>query len=312
LYVQSCRGCILLPRGQSMHSNVWISPTVRHYLRWILATSTVAACGRQTVSLPKSTSTTVPIPNQDTAAAEFRSLPGTFSPGEERYNAQITSSVQLTGDSSSRVDSTHLTGQIAITFATAQATDHVIATVRIDSVTVRSSNNIVGTLLPNRTFLFNVDRRTGQVIRTIVDPQPLCTKDTTALPFDGTEVLPTIRVRPSPIWIDTSHTEICRGEVLLRVTRITTYSTTPTVNQSIAQIARSSRVTVSGSGFQWSQKVDASGEGVTSDTLFFSPSSRLERVSGTSSLRLAFRSPFRTQQFLQLATTSISTTTPNK
>jgi len=296
-----------------MHPNVRIWSTIRHYLTWILTTLTAAACVRHAVSPPRPTSTTISIPNQkDTAAAGASSLLGTFNPGEERYNAQITSSVQLTGDSSSRVDSTHLTGQIAVTFATGQAVHHVIAAVRIDSVTVRSSNNIIGTPLPNRTFLFDIDRQTGQVTRSTVDPRPLCAKDTATLLFDGTEVLPTIRSQSSLTWIDTSRTEVCRGEVLLRVTRITTYSATPTLNQSIAHIARLSRVTVSGSGFQWSQKVDAAGEGVTSDTLFFGPSSRLERVSGTSSLRLAFRSPFRTQQFLQLATTTISATGSSK
>jgi hypothetical protein len=291
-----------------MHFNIWTSFGVRPGLTWILAICTVAACtGSATPPLtPKSTS--VPIPTQkDTTTAGTDFLATTFGPGEERFSAQITSSVELLGDSTTRVDSTYLKSQIAVTFATREDASHVTATVHIDSASMRSSNAIAAVTLSSQSSVFKIDRRTGQVKLEVTDPRTSCTEGGTAVPFSGIEVLPIIRrLEPASTWVDTTSTQVCRGTVLLSVRRIATYTVANKVRTNSAQIFRSVQVTVNGSGTQWSQKVTVSGNGIASDTLFFGSLGRLERVSGTSRLTLVFRSAFRTQQFLQTATTTVS------
>jgi hypothetical protein len=296
-----------------MHSSIRVWYAAGYCLTWIVASYTLAACTQQVISPPSPVSTTVSIASaSDTTATRPAALAAMFSPGEEHYDAHISSSVRLVGDSTSRVESTDVTGRIAVTFAINQVADHITATVQIDSVLVRSHNTITAVSLPNRTSLFNIDRRTGQIKRNATDPQPSCVEGTITAPFEGTEILPTTQSRvTSSSWVDTSYTQICRSALLLTLTRITTYARTP-ISRDVGHMIRSSRVIVGGSGFQWSQKVDTSGEGEATDTLFFSPSGRLERVSGTSNLRLVFRSPFRTQEFLQTATTNISAIHPAK
>ena len=266
-----------------------------------------AACSGQSVSrpIPAPSAESVSAP-KDTTTTVSRVLAAVFGPGEVRYDIVVNSRVQLVGDSISRTDSSFLKAKITSTFATAQNANQVRAIVRIDSAFVRSSNSIVAVPLPSRNTVFTIESSTGHVRLAMPEPQLSCTEGAVTLPLSGIEVLPTIQSKLPTTWTDTSHTQTCRGAVLLMVTRIATYITNNTPGELAIQVVRTARVTVSGSGYQWSQKVNASGNGIATDTLVFSQSGRLERVSGMSSLTLTFRSPFRTQEFSQTATTSIS------
>jgi len=303
------QGAAFFRRDRSMRTNVRMRESIGSRLTWSLAAWVVTACAKPSTSSP------TPVPSTKSASGKADTvaiIPGIFStvfgPGEEQYDVQSTSSVQLLGDSTSRTDSTYLKSKITVRFTVGQSSQYVTAVVRIDSATVRATNSIVAAHLPDRSILFNIDSRNGHVTPSVTEPVPSCTEGTLVLPLSGIEVLPTIPTSLSNAWADTSFTHTCRGSVLLTVTRIATYVPSEGSNQSTMQIVRTSQARVSGSGYQWSQKVDVSGEGIATDTLSFGLAGRLERISGTSSLRLAFRSPFRTQQFSQITTTTISST----
>ena len=282
--------------------------------RWIamhsmcaLALYALAACTPASTSSPAPSPTAQPAHQPtDSSAGKPQFVSALFAPGELQYDLQFHSNIQLTGDSLLRRDSTQISSRIAVTFNTLYNRDQVAAIVRIDSTILRSSNSITPVSLPSSVFSFTVDRGTGRVVPDEPQSSPSCSEGVIAMPFYGTEVVPTVHPRMPERWSDTTRLQTCRGAILLTLTRIATYSTAGKSSMDPTQLLRTSQVVVSGSGYQWSQKVDISGDGIGTDTLSFNAAGRLERISGTSSLTLMFRSPFRTQQFTQMVTSTVS------
>ena len=99
----------------------------------------------------------------------------------------------------------------------------------------------------------------------------------------------------------------------IRLTRVSQYradSFTPNTTLT-AQILRTTNIRISGAGAQWQQPVHISGEGTSIDTLVIAGvPPRLHRLSSTSRVLLEFRSPIRTQQFVQTSTASTVKRTP--
>jgi hypothetical protein len=70
-------------------------------------------------------------------------------------------------------------------------------------------------------------------------------------------------------------------------------------------------VRVTGNGLQWQQPVQVSGEGAAIDTLLMGGiPPRLRQLSGQSQMELEFRSPMRTQRFLQRSASTITARLP--
>lgn len=230
-----------------------------------------------------------------------------YQPGQLRYRLQISSAVQLaTGDSTHRVDSTRIVGSLGVHFSTIPPRDEVRAEVQPDSLFLIVSSGTSAPLLPGSPIVFHIDPRVGRITAND-QPQntPCGATGSSRSPFSGREVIPTIQPRDVNTWVDTSTSRTCRDSVVLFVTRTASYVRLQAPD-SAQRIVRSTRVTVSGTGYQWGQKVDVTGNGTAADTLQINGFPlRLEELAGSSLLRLQFRTPLKTQEFVQSTTTHV-------
>jgi len=230
-----------------------------------------------------------------------------YQPGQVRYRLQISSAVQLAvGDSTHRIDSTRIVGSLGVHFAATPSHDEIRAEVQPDSVSLTIGNGTSVPLEPGSLVVFRIDPRVGRITPNDPSENTICDRANNGRsPFSGREILPSMQPRDVNTWVDTSTIRTCRDSVLLLVTRIASYVRVQSPDTA-QQLVRSTRVTVTGTGYQWGQKVDVTGDGTATDTLRingFPP--RLEQSAGTSLLRLQFRAPLKTQEFIQSTRTYV-------
>jgi len=246
------------------------------------------------------------VARQDSAA----SLPPTqliYQPGQLRYRLQISSAVQVTaGDSTHRVDSTRVAGDLDVRFTRTLNREEITAEVRSDSMVLTVGTGTSVPMVSGPLLVFHIDLRTGRIAPNELTGDTFCGRDSSQQsPFSGREVLPSIQLQTVGSWVDTSVTTTCRDSVLLILTRVASYLRLQS-SDNTQQLVRSTRVMVSGTGYQWGQKVDVSGEGTATDTLHLDGSPlRLQESVGSSHLRLQFRAPLKTQEFVQSMTTRV-------
>ena len=240
-------------------------------------------------------------PSDSTSNTRVRSI---YEPGQLQYDLQILSVVQASsGDSTHCVDSSQVMGIVSAMFVTGIRRDQVVANIHVDSVTLRVGNGTLTPLPASPEFSFTIDSPAGTVRSQFLNTT--CSADTVQSPFSGLEVVPAIRAPIPASWTDTSETQICRGSISLKLRRIAFY----THNDSQApstRLIRTTRVQISGSGSQWDQKVNVTGEGISNDTLLISGvPSRLQSSNGASRVELRFQAPLRIQEFIQTTVTRI-------
>lgn len=230
-----------------------------------------------------------------------------YQPGELRYDLQILSIVQAAGaDSTHRADSSRIAGILIASFAASSRQNAVTARVQTDSLSLTVPG---GTSTPFATadpFTFIIDTQTGQVAPNTDRALQNCSQiSTDNIPLDGREVIPSIRLPRVNTWADTLRTATCRGGALLIVKRTALYTQTQ-VSDSTVQLLRSTQFQITGSGYQWGQKIEVSGEGTSTDTLGMGGFPlRLREVRGNSRANFLFQAPSRTQEFTQTAITHV-------
>jgi hypothetical protein len=246
------------------------------------------------------------VPMQDSAKMRFPSL-FIYQPGVLRYRLQVASAIQLIGgDSTYRIDSTHVVGNLDVQFSAVPGRDQVVVEVRSDSTLLSVNTGTSVPVISGPPFMFDINSRNGRITSTEPVQNTSCARDSTQQsPFSGREVLPSIQLQPTSTWVDTSATTICRGGVLLVLTQVASYVRVE-MPDSAYQLLRSTRVMVSGTGSQWGQRADVSGTGTSADTLHLSGSPlRLQESTGNSHLQLQFRTALKTQEFIQNTTTHV-------
>ena len=239
-----------------------------------------------------------------------------YQPGMAQYDYRSVSTIQLlANDSTARTDSTQVTAVLTATFSTVSGRQIIEATLKADSILVVTQP--LSTPLSSFQTQFiplQLDPATGRFL----SPRPVvteCNQATLDFIFHGDEVIPAIRNtnKSAPPWTDTTASQICRGGMRIQSTRVSRYSidqSFPSVT-STTQLVRITDIRMSGTGVQWQQAVQVSGEGTSIDTLVITGTPpRVQQLSGTSQLLLEFRSAMMTQRFLQTSTASITKRTP--
>ena len=274
-----------------------------------IITASVVGCATPTVSTPASGISHSPVPEvgiQDSANAPS-SARLIYQPGQLRYRLQVSSAVQLiVGDSTHRVDSTRVIGNLDVRLTKIPGREQITAEIRPDSMLLTSGTGTSVPMMPRPLLVFHIDLQSGRITPNEPTGNTPCGRDSSLeSPFSGREVLPSTQPRTSSNWVDTSTTTTCRDSVLLTVRRVASYVRLQSPD-SMQQVIRSTQFTISGTGYQWGQKVDVNGEGIATDTLHFNGSPfRLQELGGTSRLRVRFRAPLKAQEFIQSTTTHV-------
>ena len=230
----------------------------------------------------------------------------TYSPGQLYYRLESFSVTHVTvGDSIPHTDSTRLTGNLTATFAAGPTQTTVIGQIRSDSIFVATGSGTSIPIKPSELAAFTIETQTGQVKPVNQGVHPSCTgAGASSSPISGREVVPSIHLRQA--WMDTLYTTTCRAGTFLTIRRVASYTRLQLPDSSF-QFLRSTQVQITGNGHQWDQKVEVSGEGTSTDTLYVSGFPlRLQQISGMSQIALLFRTPLRTQNFIQTTITHIT------
>jgi hypothetical protein len=231
-----------------------------------------------------------------------------FTPGRLQYDFQTSSITRaLAGDSTHRADSAHVIGILTATLTAGPSRNTVVARIEADSISVTTGSGTSVPVSSSELFVFTIDTRSGRVAPANKEATQDCTKrGVDSSPLYGREVLPSIHIPAVQMWTDTAHTSTCRGGVLLAITRIASYTRLPSPD-SIPQLLRSTQFQINGNGRQWDQKIEVSGDGISTDTLRLSGSPlRLREVTGSSQTKLLFRTQLRVQEFIQTSTAHIA------
>ena len=247
-------------------------------------------------------------PDSSAPASLSRSV---YVDAQLRYNLQVSSVIRITGgDSTHRVDSLHVTGTLTTTFAVGPIRNTVVAHVQSDSVAVATGSSTSVPVSPAGPLAFTIDTRNGR-ITPIEETRQNCASDSTdSSPIDGHEVLPGIHIPIVQSWTDTLHTLACRGGVLLSISRVAVYTRLQSPD-SVLRLLRLTQFQITGTGHQWDQRVEVSGEGIVTDTLRLSASPmQLQELSGGSETKFLFKTQLRTQEFIQTSATHITLRNP--
>ena len=247
-------------------------------------------------------------PTTRDSSTSARVVTSPFSAGHLNYSFQIFSITHaLAGDSTRRADSSLVAGILTATLSISQSRNTVLARVESDSVTVTTGSGTSVPISPGESFAFTIDTRTGQVVQTNQKTTRDCSNSVSdSSPIYGREVLPSISIPVTQAWTDTVQTSMCRGGALLRITRIALYTQLQSPD-SAKELLRSTRFYIAGTGRQWDQRIEVSGEGTSMDTLRLSGLPlRLTQITGRSQLHFVFRTQLRVQEFLQASTTHIA------
>ena len=289
----------------------------RATIRWFAALSLTGCASRPTPSsVPASQGDRPPVAPADSTVRGSSSLLDIYQAGSIRYDYRLTSTVQsIAGDSIPRTDSVRVTAVLTATFSGDPAQRVVDATLKADSIIVTAQpGSTTPSSLQTQFVPLRLDRPSGR----ITSPRAVlaeCTQETQDVVFHGDEIVPALlrEGSASRSWADTSTSEVCRGGLRLQLARIARYRVeAPTPTQPTqTTVVRVTDVRVSGNGVQWQQPVQVSGEGAAVDTLFVGGiPPRLRQLSGQSQMELEFRSPMRTQRFLQRSATVIGVQPP--
>jgi hypothetical protein len=236
---------------------------------------------------------------------------GVYQLGNVRYAFQLKSVVQTAlGDSVPRVDSSRLTALVSVNYSSLPQSRLIRGVMTTDSITLSTfSSSASAVALPNQSYSMEVDPLTGKIAvgRTV---QP-CSQENLEGPFHGDEITPAIPWNSPQFWADTSTYTTCRGGVLLRVTRVSHYHRDSVISsrttEPLTRVLRAADVAISGTGTQWQQAVQVSGHGVSVDTLLLRTiQPQLYSISGNGKLELVFKSPLRTQHFVQSTTSQVT------
>ena len=289
----------------------------RATIRWFAALSLTGCASRPTPSSgPASQGDQPPVTPVDSTVRGSSSPLDIYQAGSIRYDYRLISTVQsIAGDSIPRMDSVRITAVLTATFSGDPTQRVVDATLKADSIIVTAQpGSTTPSSLQTQFVPLRLDRPSGR----ITSPGAVlaeCTQETQDVVFHGDEIVPALlrEGSASRSWADTSTSEVCRGGLRLQLARIARYRVeAPTPTQPTqTTVIRVTDVRVSGNGVQWQQPVQASGEGAAVDTLFVGGiPPRLRQLSGQSQMELEFRSPMRTQRFLQRSATVIGARLP--
>ena len=276
----------------------------------------LTGCARQSSRMPTAVTpaTRSPVTVDSTSRASDNVL-DIYRPGTIRYDYRLASTIQsVAGDSIPRTDTTRVSAILTGTFNGDGVQQVIDATVKADSILIATQSATVPAPPIQTQFVpLRVDRVTGRIVSprsTITE----CNQETIDFVFRGDEIIPAIRQNGSAAqsWADTTVSEVCRGGLRLQLTRIARYRVEATQGAaSGTTVLRVSDVRVAGNGLQWQQAVQASGDGTAIDTLAVGGNPpRVQRISGVTRVNLEFRSPMRTQRFLQTSTASTVMRTP--
>ena len=284
---------------------------------WLAALSLAACTSRPTPSpIPTSEGDRPPVTAVDSTVHASNSALDIYQAGSIRYDYRLTSTVQSTaGDSVPQTDSIRIAAVLTATFSGDPTQRVADATLKADSIIVSAQPG--STTLPSLQTQFvplRVDRSSGRITspRTVLAE---CTQETQDVVFHGDEIVPAVLREGSAArsWADTSTSEVCRGGLRVQLERIARYRIDAPTPAQAAQttVIRVTNVKVTGKGVQWQQPVQVTGEGAAVDTLFVGGvPPRLRQLSGQSQMELEFRSPMRTQRFLQRSATAIAARSP--
>ena len=290
------------------------SMNLRFVLRVLTVCALISACSTRGVPTSR-----VPIPSKPSSdrspnvlTSGSKALVSIYEPGNTVYTIQLKSTIEtVVNDSVSQVDSTRLTAVISTTYSN-PSPQLAHAVIMVDSITLfRSSTGSSSTSLPPQSFSFDVNQSTGKSIK-LAPLQQSCTPKEVEELFHGDEASPAIPVNSElESWADTSSYNLCRGGISLHVTRMSNYQRvsrgSSVESQILNKILRTTEVLISGAGTQWQQAVEASGHGTAVDTLQIqSLPVRLQTISGNSQLEMVFKSPLRSQRFIQTTETQLT------
>jgi hypothetical protein len=273
----------------------------------ILAGCTVGCTTAGPIPPPEQPGPGVHKSNPGDSSTVVRASTSPFTAGHLNYDFRTFSVARaLARDSAHRADSTLVAGMLTATLVAGPTANTILARVRSDSVSVTTGSGTSVPISSSEPFLFTINTRTGRVTQANQETTRDCTKDSSdSSPIYGREVLPSIGIPETQTWVDTVHTSMCRGGVLLTITRVASYTRLQSLDSAI-QVLRSTQFHIAGSGHQWSQKIEVSGEGTSIDTLRLGGFPiRLREATGSSQVQFSFRTQLRTQEFLQTSMTRI-------
>jgi hypothetical protein len=279
----------------------------------LVVVSLASACTPQrpsVVSTPASTSSSAPR-SVDSVLAPTGSSYGIYQPHDAGYTFRLKSVIQTaTEDSIPRVDSSRLTAILSLKYSPVSQSRFIRGAMTTDSVALSTFAPLSAptVILPNQSYSIDIDPLNGRT--TVNGSRQACTQEGVDGPFRGDEVTPAIPLSSTQTWTDTSTFTACRGGVLLHFTRISSYrrdaALNSTMGDSVTRVFRAVDLTLTGAGTQWQQVVEATGHGVSVDTLWIrSTPPQLQAISSAARLELFFKSALRSQHFVQTTTTRI-------
>jgi len=259
---------------------------------------------------PESVASPSSVTQQADTVLNAHPISSLFTAGRLNYPLDQVATVEAIApsDSMHRIDS--IRTKIGISLTLTREDDRISARVKVDSGALALGSGTSAPIASGDVSKLYIDLKTGEVTRPSQQPQLLppeqrCLQKQGEMLITGLEVVPTIRIQFTNQWTDTLETFECRAGIGLEISRIAVYSRDP--QNSLGRIVRSTQAIVKGAGYQWSQRVDVSGDGTALDTLEIGGAPlRVQRISGLSQLRLQFTSRRGSQQFVQTVRTQVS------
>lgn len=215
------------------------------------------------------------------------------------------------GDSIPHVDSSRLVAVLSVKYSLVPQSHFVHGVVATDSVTLSTLTSVGApvVVLPSQSYSIDIDPLPGKI--TVGHTTQACVQGKDDGPFHGDEITPSIPLSSAQFWADSSTYSVCRGGVSFRFARVASYRrdtvSTRQVGDSLMRVLRSVDLVAVGTGFQWQQPIEATGHGISIDTLMIhTKQMQLQSISGIGRLELSFKSALRLQHFVQTTTTQIT------
>ena len=227
-----------------------------------------------------------------------------YSSGSPTYLVTTTASVRTDADTAAVVGDTVQTTFIAHLLLE-RAGSRLFVSGTIDSFTVRGSGRLASSP-PAGPVRFHGEGTTFGELTTFVPDLPAsCDSPAEALVATARDLIVPLpdRVTPGSVWRDTVSTTVCRGGVALTTTAVRQYEArglAPYAGEQALELARTTELTVTGSGAPYGQSVSVAGQGSGTTTLFVDPGGGgLLGSTGETTATLTFTGPRGTTTFAQ-------------
>jgi hypothetical protein len=229
-----------------------------------------------------------------------------YTSGSPTYVITTTASVRVEGDTTAVAAETVETTLLA-RMLLERAGSRLFVSGAIDSFTVRGSGRLNGAPLAGPVRFHGEGTTFGKLMTFVPDLPVSCDSPAEALVAVARDLIVPLpdRVTIGSTWRDTVTSTICRGGIPLTTTAVRQYEARALATYAgteALELARTTELTVTGSGTQYGQSVSVTGQGSGSAALFVDlAGGGLVRSMGETTVMVTFMGPRGTTAFTQTA-----------